>query len=230
MVNLETYFDENERAGIEAAVERAEVKTRAEIVPILTDACDRYDRAEDLFGVFFAGLLVSLFWVLFQEVDTQSAWASVQNPELTFSLPWVLGTALTGFLLGAALATRFWFLRRCFTNAKERETAVFAAAERAFLIHRVSETKDSSGIVILVSVFEQAVAVYAGTALKEFLSEAQVQEVRDRVVQGFAKGQGAQGLVEAIDFLGEELAKGAPASQENPNQLSNQLVIWPQNL
>ena len=64
MKNIDTFFDNNDRARIRDAVSEAESHTSAEIVPVLTDCSGRYNRAEDLlvfssqsFLWSFAGLI-----------------------------------------------------------------------------------------------------------------------------------------------------------------------------
>ena len=80
------FFDNNGRARIRDAVSEAESHTSAEIVPVLTDCSGRYDRAEDLFGFFFAIVSLAFGRINFQDVITDGAWQSQQAPNLQHGL------------------------------------------------------------------------------------------------------------------------------------------------
>ena len=98
MKNIDTFFDNNGRARIRDAVSEAESHTSAEIVPVLTDCSGRYDRAEDLFGFFFAIVSLAFCWINFQDVITDGAWQSQQAPNLQLGLAIIILVLVLGFV------------------------------------------------------------------------------------------------------------------------------------
>ena len=106
MKKIQALFSEQQIQQIEQAISRAEKKTSGEIVPVVAFSSGRYDRSEDLFGFFFALLLLSATWLLFQGVNVVSDnwnWAA----ELNLTLSVVLIILLVGFFLGVLLASYF---------------------------------------------------------------------------------------------------------------------------
>ena len=53
-------------------------------------------------------------------------------------------------------------------------------------------------------------------------------EVKDTIVEGFRKGQHADGLVEGIRLCGQKLKKHCPLQPGDENELCNDLRIWKQ--
>ncbi len=60
MKRASQFFNKEELRRIANAVEDAERQTSGEIVPAVTGVSGRYDRAEDLFGMVLALVLITL--------------------------------------------------------------------------------------------------------------------------------------------------------------------------
>ena len=107
-------FSVADRRQVTEAVVAAELQTSAEIVPVIAAASGRYDRAEDLVGLWtaiVALLLVATLWkVEFPEPD---GW---DEPSRFGQLLALAASVLIGFFAGAAAATRIDWLRRLFVS------------------------------------------------------------------------------------------------------------------
>ena len=64
MTRASQFFTADEKQAIEAAVTRAEARTSAEIVPAVATASGRYDRPEDIAGLWLGALCLIAAWLL----------------------------------------------------------------------------------------------------------------------------------------------------------------------
>lgn len=212
-------FSRDDIAAIETTIETAERAAAAEIVPVVTSASGRYDRAEDLFGLCLALLALALAWVVFDSNSAVTAsWAS-SGLGLGAALIIVLG----GFIAGATLATRVTALRLPFISSAEMLAEVERGAREAFQRERIRATTNSAGVLIYVSLHERLVRVLADDRAAEQLSSAMLEEICTLVTDGLQRGAAADGLCAAITRTGELLANALPAN--GASDLPNHLVL-----
>ena len=65
MVSASSLFTDSDRERVNNSVRAAEARTSAEIVPVVATASGRYDRAEDLIGLWLGVLFMvvtAVFW------------------------------------------------------------------------------------------------------------------------------------------------------------------------
>jgi len=222
VIKASSFFSVEEKEQIAAAVAEAEKRTAGEIVPVLATASGRYDRAEDLFGVVFASLLLVAVWWSCQGLTPAAAgWGGA--PGVSLGLFPVLLVVIGGFLLGTLLATRVPALRLPFLSSDEMREEVEKGAAAAFQRLRVRRTEEGTGVLIYVSLYERMVRVLGDDAVEEKLSAADWQGVCDEVLAGLKEGRGADGLVRGIGRAGDLLATYFPPVAGDRNELNNRL-------
>ena len=224
MKRASKFFTESERNSIAEAVRAAEQKTSGEIVPVLSTASGRYDRAEDLFGLTFALIVLVACWILFQEIrPVEGDWASGQK--LVLGLVPVLVIVFVGFSLGVALSTWIPALKLPFLSRREIEAEVDRSAAGAFQQFRVRGTAASTGVIIYISLFERMVQVLGDDMIDQKLSQDDWEQVKDLVIDGLRSGKAAEGLQRAIACCGDLLAVHFPIEPGDVNELTNELRI-----
>lgn len=214
-------FTADDRKAISAAVQQAEKKTSAEIVPVVVTSSDRYERAEDIIGLVTALVAVAATWTQFQHFKTN--WEG--DPELTLHLPFVLAIFAAGWGLGLLLAKALPTLKRLAIPGKVSLGRVLIAAHHAFDSLHVRNTSGEEGVVIFVSLFEHRVCVWADKAVSDKIPEAAWKEACETLVKGLKDGKARDGFVEAIRKLGDVLAKDFPVRPTDVNELSNELRV-----
>lgn len=222
MTRASAFFSADEVARIERAVADAETRTSGEIVPVVAAVSGRYDRAEDLFGLVFAAALLSLVWLLFQGVETPPWGGGLQ---VSLGLIPILIVVFGGFLSGAVLASFVPVLRLPFISRTEMAAEVDRSAAAAFHRCRVRATAGACGVLIYVSLYERMVRVLGDDAISARLSPSDWEQVCDLAVTGLREGDGAGGLVRAIEKAGELLAQHFPRGAADVDELPNQLVF-----
>ncbi len=213
-----------EKAAVEKAVADAETKTSGEIVPVIASASGRYDRAEDLFGVFCALVLLVVLWLAWQGVEpSEGDW--VRGQRIQYGLIPILLTVLIGFAGGALAATVWPVLRLPFVTRGEMEAEVERAAGEAFHRFRVRGTRGTTGILIYVSLHERMVRILGDDAISRRVAQSDWDIVRDALVSGLRGGKPAEAMIAAIEKAGVILADQFPIEPDDVNELPNELRL-----
>ncbi len=223
MKRASKYFSDGEKLRIEQAVADAEAKTSAEIVPVLASSSGRYDRAEDIAGVWLSIIAMGATWALLQSQSAEVAqWGSTWA---RFELPLLILAVIAGYGIGMTIATYSWTLRRLFTPKKHMTAEVELAAGHAFFDRRVHHTQGGTGILIYISLFERGARILADQTAHEKLGQAALDELCDELIDGIKAGDLATALCEAIKDAGNRLEKVLPRTDGDRNEIENTLVI-----
>jgi len=201
-------ISEQDRARIAAAVKRAEASTSGEIVPLIVGASDPYRHADLAGGIIgqVAALIAGL-WLL-PGFDTTQATVLL----------------VAGFGAGY-VATRFTpVLKRALLGQKAVTEEVYQRALTAFFELGVANTRDRTGIFILVSLLERRVQVIADKGIHEQVPAGSWDQVVSDVLQGIKDGSLIAGLEKAIERCGAILAEHFPIRDDDTNELSNKLT------
>ncbi len=222
MKKASTYFSDQQIKLIEQAVSHAEENTSGEIVPVIASVSGRYDRAEDLFGLLFSLLILSIAWFCTAETSAiEGQWESQITG--TLSLPWILAIVFFTFLLGALLATLFPVLRLLFISRQEMHEEVMRSAQQAFHQLRIHGTEEATGVLIYISLYEKNVQILGDAAISAKLTQQDWDEVCQLVISGMKSRQAIDKLVEAIELCGQLLSSHFPISEDDQNELPNKL-------
>lgn len=213
-------FNDADRAVIESAVREAEQKTSAEIIPVAATASGRYDRAEDIFGVLTALVLVAGCWIAFQGV-TYGGW----GVSYRLNLAVLLLLFIVGFIAGSAAATWVPMLKLPFIAREEIEHELERSAAAAFHRFELRRTDGGNGVLLYISLFERRVLVLPDRSITARVAPESWNEVCDLIVAGLRAGEPADGLRQAIGRCAEILAAVCPPHPGDRDELPNQLRI-----
>jgi putative membrane protein len=220
-------FSEEDRKAISTAVAEAEKKTSAEIVPVVATTSDRYERAEDLWGLLGALLAVAGGWPFFHFghffSDWQSSGSNVPNPPP--QLPLVLAAMAVGWIVGVVLAKVTPGIKRLAVSRRAMTARVLIAAHHAFDSLHAHRTAGGTGVVIYVSLFERRVCVWADRKVSEKISEAEWKTMTEHLIASLRDGKPREGFVDAIRKAGDLLAAPFPVQAGDVNELPNELRI-----
>jgi len=217
------FIDDTGRARVEAAVAEAEKRTAAEIVPVVATASGRYDRAEDIVGLWVGAAAM---------LATAAVWPE-RDPDIgTWAFTWAayewLALALAvvlGFVAGAVIGARVWWLRALFTPRAEMRDEVAARARQAFYDGRIHRTAGGTGVVFYISLFERMAAVVADDTLTEKIGQATLDAWCSTLTQALRTGPPADALCTAIAQAAPALEQALPRAQDDKNELPNALTL-----
>jgi len=222
MKNASQQFNAEQRRQIAVAVAAAERNTSAEIVPCVATASGRYDRAEDVVGLWLGmiGLVAAcLLWP--PNAGEPGSWDS---PE-----PWVFPAvmvlvAVAGFVIGAVVASRGGWLRRLFTPGRQMRDEVTQRASAVFFDQRIHHTAGATGVLLYVSLYERKAIVLADQAIVDKLGPNALQDVCGALTAHLRHSHPTDALCQAIAAVGEKLAPVLPRAADDVNELPDALV------
>ncbi len=222
------FFSNEQRAAVGKSVAEAEAKTSAEIVPLVTTSSGRYDRAEDIVGVWFGSILMALVWWFFPRATVEAGlsgdWGDIP---IGIELLALIAAIVIGFLLGVILATKMAWLRLLFIPKSQLVEEVDARASAAFFDERIHHTVGGTGILFFVSLFERRAVVRADCAVEKKLGEGVLDELCDSLVVGLKRGDHpADALSRVIADAGDRLGEVMPRATDDANEIQDALVIW----
>jgi putative membrane protein len=211
---LEQLFSEEDRKRIQEAVAEAEKETGGEIVPYAVHASDPYNEALWIAGLLFGvvGVGVCVFLIHFVQ-----SWRPF---ELTEALLGILGAMLGGILLTRYINP----LKRFFAGKEAMTRRVAQRAAEAFLAEEVFDTRDRTGVLIFLSLFERKVLVLGDAGINAKVRKEQWEDIAATIVEGMRSGKPADGLVEAIRRCGKLLTvEEVTRRPDDTNELDNTL-------
>lgn len=211
---MKQFLSEQERIRLDERIAAAEKKTGAQIVLAVIERSDSYPELPwkaFAVGAATAGLAACLLDLL------QPVWTSASA--VLFAVVAALASGAAAALIGV-LIPKF---ARLFLDTHRAEMEVRQYAESLFLSREVFATRNRTGIVLLVSLFERRVVVLPDSGLRDRLSTDALQMIITDMTAALASGPVAPALNAGLGSLEQVL--GVPAEgQAGRNELPDAIV------
>lgn len=135
---------------------------------------------------------------------------------------WVFIGLFAGFFwLFHEMVKRVPWLKRLFTSKKEIEEEVKEAAVTCFFKEGLYRTRDETGVLLYISVFEQKVWVLADRGINARVPQSAWDGIVADIVSGIrGKKQGAA-VCAAVNEIGNVLMAHFPKKQNDINELTD---------
>ena len=216
-------LSEADRSKITQAVVKAESVTNAEFVPVIARDSGRYDRAEDIAGVWGAMLVsAALLWFWPYESSEHGSWGP--DPRYALIGRVVLGI-LSGFLAGVWLSHLFPSLRRLFIPRREIDDEVSRAARMVFFDQRIHHAPGRAGLLIYISVFEHRAFLLADERLLAACGQAQLDDWCQRLTLQLKTSTIADAIASVLDHAAAQLSTTLPRSADDRNELNDAVIV-----
>jgi putative membrane protein len=225
-INMQTtdqLFSSADRKQIADAVKAAESETSAEIAPVVAMASGRYDRGEDVFGLWVGiSAMIAVWFLVPDDFPAVSEWGDSARH---LKLGLLIGAVLFGFLFGAMIAGRSAWLRRLFTAREEMAGEVWRSASRVFFDNRIHHTKSGTGIMIYLSLLEHRAVVLADQQVEARVGRVAMEELCQQVTSELHDGKTVtEALCATIISAGEKLGPVLPRETDDENELGDALI------
>jgi putative membrane protein len=215
-------FNDEQTKRINDAIIEAESHTSAEIVPVLATASGRYDRAEDMLGLWFGLILATVAYLLVPNpVDDPNSWGQTSG---IAKLSILLGCIVAGFIVGAVVASRVGWLRRLCTPRQQMSDEVQLRARAVFFDNRVHRTAGGSGLLVYMSLYEHYAALIADEAVTEKLGQAALDELCAELTASLRAGDMSEAICKTLISAGQRLGEVLPRQDDDVNELPDMLV------
>ena len=214
-----TLFTDADRERIREAVATAELRTAGEIVPYVVRQSGTYQvavwRAASIGAVVAALLALGFAWLY-------DGWS------LTWLYSaWAMALVMTGGgAAGAAIAAAVDPVRRTLAGSDRLDEQVHRRAAVAFIEEEVFDTRDRTGILLFVSLFEHRIEVVGDTGINAKVQPEEWVDVVDRVRSGIVSGDLAGGVVAAVEKCGDLLhRRGVALRPGDTDELSDEVRV-----
>ncbi|MCB1033415.1 MAG: hypothetical protein KDD47_06230 [Acidobacteria bacterium] len=207
-------FSGEDLEKIRLATQRAEGSTSGEVVSYCVSRSDEYPEATLKacgLGALLA-VVVAAGW---------HAWGGFWGADIL----WILAPPPLGAVAGW-LAARSASLRRLLVDEDIMERRVGLRAESAFLEEEVFKTRDRTGVLLFLSLFEHKVVVLADEGIHRQVEASEWTSISSRLARGIRDGRAAEALIEAIGACGDLLERRRVERREDDvNELADELRI-----
>ncbi|MFH1302369.1 MAG: hypothetical protein ABIK07_15015 [Planctomycetota bacterium] len=217
------YLTEAQQQQVEQAVVEAEKRTSCEIVPVLATASGRYDRPEDIVGLWLTVITGLCLWFFFPRNTGQPGdWGGLP---VAVELIFVALLLIIAFIMGAIAGSRIGWLRRLFTPRQQMQDEVAARAREIFFDKRVHHTAGGTGILIYISLFEHMAVALADQAIIDKLGQSFVDQICQQLTNGLHSGDATTAICNVIKEIGDQAATPLPRADDDQNELNDLLVL-----
>ena len=208
------FLSEDERARVNAAVAEAEKRTLGEIVVMIVSASYHYPMANVTGAAAFALVLGLISTPLI------GGWLWIGNQNM-----WLfLGLFTVFFVFFHAVIKRTLRLKRYFISRKEIDAEVKEAAVTHFFKHGLYRTREKSGVLVLISVFERRVWVLADEGINAKVPEGQWEEVVKMITDGIKQNRPADAICAAVEKIGDLLKTHFAIRPDDVDELQNVII------
>ena len=207
-------LSEADRKAIIAAVKDAEKQTAGEIVPMIVSASYHYPMADVIGGVSLAlpgALLLTPLVGGWLWIGTWNLWMFLALFSLLFPTALLIVRHAGGF-------------KRLFISKREIDEEVEEAAVTSFFQKGVYRTRDETGILIFISLFERRVWVLADRGINRKVAQDQWDGIVARILEGIRQQRAGEAICAAVAEIGELLAAHFPIKADDRDELTNLIV------
>lgn len=209
-----TFLTDDERAQVTAAVKEAEKLTAGEIVVMIISASYHYPMA-NIIGATIFGLPLAL---IFATLTGEWLWIGGQNMWL------LLGFLTVFFILFHEIVKRTLWLKRRFISEREFKEEVEEAAITHFFNQGLYRTRDETGVLVLISVFERKVWVLADKGINAKVHEGQWDNIVKMIVDGIKQKRQTEAICKAVEKIGHLLNEHFPIKPDDTDELENVII------
>lgn len=203
-----TWLDDAARKRFAETIAAIESKTSAEVVVTVRERSSSYRHVDLAVGALFALAVLVVY---------------IYAP-LVFDDGLAVPSVVLAFVGGAFLASALDVPKRLFVRAKERQSVVTTAARAAFVEQGIASTRDRTGILVYVSLLENAVAVVTDIGVDpKVMGEPWTNAMR-RLEACAAGGATPAAVAEALLAFGEPLELALPRREDDVNELPDEVV------
>jgi putative membrane protein len=197
----------DDRKRVEAKIREVEARTAGEVVVAVVGQSSAYAGRRLVHALVFGVLAASVTHHLVPSLEVD--WVLVAH------LAYV---ALAWLALGVSSV-----LRRLVPH-DVRDGAVEERAARLFTERGVFDTRDHSGVLIMVSELEHKVVMLGDRGIHARIETDGWQRYVATIIAAIREGRPADGLCNVLDELGAVLADAFPRREDDENELPNAVI------
>lgn len=207
-------LSESDLEAVRSATRKAELETGGEVACVLVDHCDVYEGAlwKAATAGALAGALAAAAWQILGP-----GWLRPQ------AALWVVLAAFAGAAAGYLAALGLPALRRALVSPEVLDRRAERRAAAAFLDEEIFDTRDRTGVLVFVALFEHRVRILADRGIHARVPGDVWETVSRDLARGIREGRTGPALVRAVEEVGRLLARhGVPRRADDVDELADE--------
>ena len=208
------FLTDDERKQVEDAVKAAEKQTAGEIVVMIISSSYQYPVANVIGAAAFALPLA----LVSTPLTGSWLWIGTQNMWLFLAFLSVF------FILFHEIIKHTIWLKRVFISQREIDDEVEEAAVTQFFDQGLYRTRDETGVLVLISVFERRVWVLADRGINTRVAEGQWDDIVSTITDGIKQQRPADAICAAVEKIGDLLQTHFPIKPDDSDELKNLII------
>lgn len=208
MNEAQNFLTRDEQKRIIDCVKGVERATSGELVPVIASQSYHYPGAVS-FGSLIVGVAVGVGASLC--LNSSDMWM-------------FLAIFLAVYLLCMVLMRAVPVFKKPFIPKQQMRDEVHEGAVTSFFLNGLHRTRDMTGIIIYVSVYERMVEILADKGINDKVDPKVWDEVVQDVTQAIRKGEPADGICRAVTRCGELITENFPIKPDDVDELPNLIV------
>jgi len=212
-LSIRNQFTAQELETIREATRKAERQTGGELVCVIVRQSDIYESSVWKAAAFGAlgGTVLAGLWFTFTDVWIGSI------------LPWILLPSILGATVGTLLIWAVPGLRRALVPPPVMDLRVDRRAAVAFLNEETFDTRDRTGVLIFISLFEHGIRILCDKGVEELVPEETWEPIVDELAQGLRDGRKGPAITAAVEACGSLLLQhGVALRPDDVNELDDE--------
>lgn len=210
------YLSEDETQRLNARVRQLETNTGVELVTAVVGKCDHYP--EIPWKAFALGVAFSSLALLLQSM-LRPDWLSSYSALIHMVIVMGCGAVM-------ALMTAIWSgWARCFLDKTRAASEMQQYAQVLFVEREIFATRDRTGLLLLVGLFERKVVILTDSGLDARLPSGALQDVIDTMTPLLKRGDRFQALMQGVATMEEILCQsGFGPAADTTDQIPEALI------
>ena len=208
------FLSEAEKTNISNAVAQLEKNTTGELVPMIVSTSGSYVEYSIIGALALAmptAVIKAYFinWWYYYQIDTLLLF-------FVFFLPL--------FILFFLILNYMPCFQRLFVPKKVMDEEVRESAAYAFFTNGLHKTKNASGVLLYISVFEKRVWILADNGINSRIPEGTWDSIVAELTAGLKEKQHGKVIVTAVNKIGDILTAHFPSDGDSTNELPDLIV------
>jgi putative membrane protein len=208
-MKAEHFFSDQEKQLIAETIGKIEKETAGEIAVMVVDGSDSYPESL-LAGGLCLGLLLGL--IVSDRFFKGSLWV--------FLPLWTILGFLCGWAMGSIPG-----LQRLFIFPRRREEMVQRCALRSFFEKGLYRTREQTGVLFFISLFERRVWILADKGIYAKIPQQTLQTYAADIAKGIKNGRSGEALCRQIEAVGAILTVHFPVRPDDINELPDTVIV-----
>ena len=211
------FLSSEELEIISSAIEKAEKKTGGELILHVNSKSDSYTETSWKSGMFF--FIIYFFIILLMHIY------KVEFPFMNKYYAVPVGSVLT-FFAGLVTPIIIPHYKRFIIGKEMMNYYTSLKAYEVFLHEEVFNTKQRTGILIYLSLFEKTAVILGDSGINSKVGLDEWSKIISVITEGITTGRKAGSIVTAIEMCGDLLEKaGVKKETADTDELSNEVRI-----